>query len=106
VKSANHTVRPHLMKWFRFQRKRAMREYRDMNPKNEDDEKRARLDDIERKEIEAMEMEDESLLRSTGKLMIKGELGEFQIYIRKIPLHQQKVLVVQFFLIHLDCREI
>jgi len=25
---------------------------------------------------------------------IKGELGEFQIYIGKIPLHQQKFLVV------------
>jgi len=25
---------------------------------------------------------------------VKGELGEFQIYFRKIPLHQQKFLVV------------
>ena len=53
---------------FRYQRKRAMREYRDMNPKSED-EKRARLDDNEgRNEKDStMEMEDESLLRSTGE---------------------------------------
>jgi len=25
---------------------------------------------------------------------LKGELGEFHIYFRKIPLHQQKFLVV------------
>jgi len=28
---------------------------------------------------------------------VKGELGEFQIYFRKIPLHQQKLLVVLLF---------
>jgi len=27
-------------------------------------------------------------------VLIKGELGELQIYFRKIPLHQQKFLVV------------
>jgi len=27
-------------------------------------------------------------------ILLKGELGELQIYFRKIPLHQQKSLVV------------
>jgi len=27
-------------------------------------------------------------------MSVKGELGEIQIYCRKIPLHQQKILVV------------
>jgi len=37
---------------------------------------------------------------------LKGELGEFQIYFRKTPLHQQNYLVVLFFLIRLSCWEI
>jgi len=28
------------------------------------------------------------------RIIVKGELGELQIYIRKIPLHQQKFLAV------------
>jgi len=38
--------------------------------------------------------------------VLKGELGELEFYFRKIPLHQQNFLVVQFFLIRLGCREI
>jgi len=30
-------------------------------------------------------------------MALKGELGGFQIYFRKIPLHQQKFLVVWVF---------
>ena len=50
--------------------KRAMREYKDMKPRSEGG-KRARLeDDVKREKDEgnaAMEIEDETLLRSTGK---------------------------------------
>jgi len=35
--------------------------------------------------------------------LIKGELGEFQIYFRKIPLHQQNFWWFRFFLIPLGC---
>jgi len=31
---------------------------------------------------------------NSRKLEFKGELGEFQIYLRKIPLHQQNFLLV------------
>jgi len=34
------------------------------------------------------------------------ELGKLQFYFRKIPLHQQKNLVVSIFLIRFDCQEI
>jgi len=34
---------------------------------------------------------------TTPHLTIKGEIGELQFYFRKIPLHQQKFLVVSVF---------
>jgi len=48
-------------------------------------------------------------IKGTGLLFcskVKGELGELQIYFRKIPLHQQKFWWFRFFLIRLGCREI
>jgi len=36
----------------------------------------------------------EILVQRGSSKNLKGELGEFQIYFRKIPLHQQNILVV------------
>jgi len=37
---------------------------------------------------------------------LKGELGELEFHFRKIPLHQQKFLVVPILSNSLGCREI